>query len=157
MSRIGRKLMVPPVSLTVEAIRCAVEDAGLAMHDIDGLSTYPATAAEGGYSEGGVTAVESALGIRPTWHNGGQETPGATGSLIAAMLAVAAGLCRHVVCFRTVWQSSYGELARRGEAAGVTRPARVGARRVPRALRRAGGQHRGDGRVAAHGALRHDA
>jgi acetyl-CoA acetyltransferase/uncharacterized OB-fold protein len=117
MSRIGRKLMVPPVSLTVEAIRRAVEDAGLAMDDIDGLSTYPATPAEGGYAEGGVTAVESALGIRPTWHNGGHETPGATGSLIAAMLAVAAGLCRHVVCFRTVWQSSYGELARRGEAA----------------------------------------
>jgi acetyl-CoA acetyltransferase/uncharacterized OB-fold protein len=117
MSRIGRKLMVPPVSLTVEAIRRAVEDAGLAMDDIDGLSTYPATPAEGGYAEGGVTAVESALGMRPTWHNGGQETPGATGSLIAAMLAVAAGLCRHVVCFRTVWQSSYGELARRGEVA----------------------------------------
>jgi acetyl-CoA acetyltransferase/uncharacterized OB-fold protein len=122
MSRIGRKLMVPPVSLTVEAIRRAVEDAGLAMDDIDGLSTYPATAAEGGYAEGGVTAVESALRIRPTWHNGGHETPGATGSLIAAMLAVAAGLCRHVVCFRTVWQSSYGELARRGEVAGA--PAR---------------------------------
>ena len=69
-----------------------------------------------------MTAVESALGIRPTWHNGGHETPGATGSLIAAMLAVAAGLCRHVVCFRTVWQSSYGELARRGEVAGA--PAR---------------------------------
>ena len=125
--------------------------------DIDGLSTYPATAAEGGYAEGGVTAVESALGIRPTWHNGGHETPGATGSLIAAMLAVAAGLCRHVVCFRTVWQSSYGELARRGEVRRRTGPARLGARRVPRALRRAGGQHGGDGRVAAHGALRHHA
>ena len=120
MSRIGRKLMVPPVSLTVEAIRRAVEDAGLALNDIDGLSTYPGTAAEGGYAEGGVTAVESALGIRPTWHNGGLETPGATGSLITAMLAVASGLCRHVVCFRTVWQSSYGELARRGEVASST-------------------------------------
>ncbi len=124
MSRIGRKLMVPPLALTIEAIRAAIADAGLAMEDIDGLSTYPATAAEGGYSEGGVTAVESVLGIRPTWHNGGPETPGATGSLIAAMLAVASGLCRHVVCFRTVWQSSYAELARRGEAAGT------GARRV---------------------------
>ena len=124
MSRIGRKLMVPPLSLTVEAIRNAVDDAGLTMEDIDGLSTYPATAAEGGYSEGGVTAVESALGIQPTWHNGGMETPGATGSLIAAMLAVASGLCRHVVCFRTVWQSSYGELARRGETPGSA-PRRV--------------------------------
>ena len=115
MSQIGRKLMVPPLSLTVDAIRRAVEDAGLEMDDIDGLSTYPATAAEGGYAEGGTTAVESILGLRPTWHNGGHETPGAAGSVIAAMLAVASGLCRHVVCFRTVWQSSASELARRGE------------------------------------------
>jgi acetyl-CoA acetyltransferase/uncharacterized OB-fold protein len=123
-SRIGRKLMVPPLSLTVEAVRAAVSDAGLTMDDVDGLSTYPATAAEGGYSEGGVTAVESALGVRPTWHNGGMETPGATGSLIAAMLAVAAGLCRHVACFRTVWQSSFNELARRDVTPGVA-PRRV--------------------------------
>jgi acetyl-CoA acetyltransferase/uncharacterized OB-fold protein len=116
-SEIGRKLMASPLALTVAAIRAAIDDAGLRAHDIDGLSTYPGTAADGGYSEGGVTAVESVLGLRPTWHNGGPETPGAVGSLVAAMLAVAAGLCRHVVCFRTVWQSTYGELTRRGEAA----------------------------------------
>jgi acetyl-CoA acetyltransferase len=118
MSRIGRRLGAPPVELTVEAIRAAVADAGLSMDDIDGLSTYPGGAAEGGYSEGGVTAVEAALGVHPTWHNGGHETPGAVGSIIAAMLAVSAGLCRHVVCFRTVWQSSFGDFARRGEVGG---------------------------------------
>ncbi|HET6953528.1 MAG TPA: OB-fold domain-containing protein [Acidimicrobiales bacterium] len=117
-SRIGRKLGVAPLALTVEAIRRAVADAGLAMDDIDGLSTYPASPAEGGYAEGGVTAVESVLGLRPTWHNGGHETPGACGSLVAAMLAVSAGLCRHVVCFRTVWQSTFTDLARRGEVTG---------------------------------------
>jgi acetyl-CoA acetyltransferase len=118
MSRLGRKLMVNPIELAVEAIQSAVADAGLTMGDIDGLSTYPAGSADGGYSEGGVTAVESVLGLHPTWHNGGPETPGATGSLIAAMLAVASGLCRHVVCFRTVWQSTHAELARRGGAGG---------------------------------------
>ena len=114
MSRIGRKLMVDPVSLTVDAITTAVADAGLTLDDIDGLSTYPAGGADGGYSEGGVTAVEAALGLHPTWHNGAPETPGATGSLMAAMLAVSSGMCRHVVCFRTVWQSTYAELAKRG-------------------------------------------
>ena len=123
MSRLGRKLMIDPVALTVEAIRAAVADAGLAMDDIDGLSTYPAGSADGGYSEGGVTAVETALGIRPSWHNGGSETPGATGSLIAAFLAVASGLCRHVVCFRTVWQSTYAELMRNSN--GGASPRRV--------------------------------
>jgi len=123
MSRLGRKLMVDPVTLSVEAIELAVQDAGLSMDDIDGLSTYPAGAADGGYSEGGVTAVESALGLRPTWHNGAPETPGAAGSLIAAMLAVSSGLCRHVVCFRTVWQSTYAELSRRTGAGGGRRRA----------------------------------
>ena len=61
-------------------------------------------------SEGGVTAVEEALRIRPTWHNGGGELPGPGGSVIAAMLAVASGLCRHVLCFRTVWESTYATL-----------------------------------------------
>jgi acetyl-CoA acetyltransferase/uncharacterized OB-fold protein len=112
MSRLGRKLMADPVALTAEAIKAAVADAGLKMDDIDGLSTYPAGGADGGYSEGGITAVETVLGIRPTWHNGASETPGATGSLIAAFLAVASGLCRHAVCFRTVWQSTYAELMR---------------------------------------------
>ena len=113
MSQIGRKLMVDPVALSVEAIRAAVADAGLTLDDIDGISTYPGDA-PGGYSEGGLTAVESALGIRPTWHNGAPETPGATGALITGMLAVASGLCRHVVCYRTVWQSTFGALAAAG-------------------------------------------
>ena len=107
MSAIGRRLMRPPLSLTVEAVKAAVADAGLRMEDIDGLSTYPGAAAFGGFSEGGVSALEDALGLRPTWYNGGGETFGPAGSVIAAMIAVAAGLVRHVVCFRTVWQATF--------------------------------------------------
>ncbi len=106
-SRIGRRLMVNPLSLTVQACQRAVEDAGLSFDEIDGLSTYPGEDRyAGGHSEGGVSAVEEALRIRPTWINGAPETPGQTGSIVAAMLAVAAGLCRHVLCFRTVWEST---------------------------------------------------
>ncbi|MET7480046.1 OB-fold domain-containing protein [Streptomyces sp. NPDC005648] len=119
-SRLGRRLMVPPLSLTVEACEAAVADAGLTLDDIDGLATYPGAGAYGGFAEGGVTALESALGIRPTWYNGGGETFGPGGSLIAAMLAVAGGLARHVLCFRTLWEASYGELVRQGR---ITVPA----------------------------------
>ncbi len=112
MSRIGRRLGVDPLALTVEAARNAVEDAGLTMADIDGLSTYPGGAAAGGHAEGGVTALEESLRIRPTWINGAPETPGQGGSVVAAMLAVAAGLCRHVLCFRTVWESTWAERLR---------------------------------------------
>ncbi|WP_280382650.1 thiolase C-terminal domain-containing protein [Nocardia wallacei] len=114
MSRLGRRLMADPLSLTVHACRAAVADAGLSWEDIDGLSTYPGPGALGPFTEGGVTALESALGIRPTWYNGGGETFGPGGSVIAAMLAVAAGLARHVLCFRTVWESTYAELVRAG-------------------------------------------
>ena len=110
----GRRLMRDPLSLTVDACVAAVADAGLTMDDIDGLSTYPGGGLEHGMGEGGVTALEAALRIRPTWFNGGGETFGPGGSLIAAMLAVSAGLARHVLCFRTVWQSTSETLMRQG-------------------------------------------
>jgi acetyl-CoA acetyltransferase len=115
MSRIGRRLMVPPLALTLEACERALADAGLGHADIDGLSTYPGGAELDGFGEGGISAVEDALRIRPTWYNGGHDTFGPSGSVIAAMLAVSAGLCRHVLCFRTVWQATYAELLRSGK------------------------------------------
>src|SRR5271154_1487559 len=86
----------------------------------------------GGMSEGGVTAIEEALRIHPTWINGGGALPGPGGSVIAAAMAVASGLCRHVLCFRTVWESTFGVLATQatqaameGTGAGPRRAERV--------------------------------
>ena len=121
MSEIGRRLMRPPLSLTIDACERAIADAGLTFDDIDGLSTYPGGGGFGPFSEGGVTALESALGIRPTWHNGGIETFGPGGSVIAAMLAVANGLARHVLCFRTLWEATHGELMKQGKIAPMMR------------------------------------
>ncbi|MBA4024926.1 MAG: 3-ketoacyl-CoA thiolase [Gordonia sp.] len=113
-SAVGRRLMVEPLSLTVDACLDAIDDAGLTLDDIDGLSTYPGSAGLGGMSEGGIMAVEQVLQVRPTWVNGGSELPGQNGSIVAAMLAVSAGLCRHVLCFRTVWESTNSELVKTG-------------------------------------------
>ena len=112
-SAIGRRLMRDPRSLTVDACLAAVADAGLTLDDIDGLSTYPGAAGMG-MSEGGVSAVEEALRLHPTWINGGGDLPGPGGSVIAAVLAVAGGLCRHVLCFRTVWESTFASLGLAG-------------------------------------------
>ncbi|WP_106402601.1 thiolase C-terminal domain-containing protein [Actinocorallia populi] len=114
-SELGRRLMVDPLSLTVQACERAVADAGLSLDDIDGLATYPGAGPFGGFGEGGVTALEAALGIRPTWHNGGGETFGPGGSVIAAMMAVAGGMARHVLCFRTLWEATHNELMRQGK------------------------------------------
>jgi acetyl-CoA acetyltransferase/uncharacterized OB-fold protein len=118
MSKIGRRLMVPPLSLTIDACEAAIADAGLTMTDIDGLSTYPGGGNLGGFGEGGVTSLEAALSIRPTWHNGGIETFGPGGSVIAAMLAIAGGLARHVLCFRTLWEATFNERMKQGKIIG---------------------------------------
>ncbi|WP_419849963.1 thiolase C-terminal domain-containing protein [Candidatus Poriferisocius sp.] len=107
LSEVGRRLGRDPMGLAVEACQAAVADAGLTMDDIDGLSTYPGGGAkDGGHSEGGIYPVADALGIAPTWFCGTMETPGQSGAVVNAMLAVAAGLCRHVLCFRTVWETT---------------------------------------------------
>jgi len=118
-SKIGRRLMVDPLSLTTDACLKAIADAGLTIDDIDGLSTYPGMSGMG-MSEGGVNAVEDALRIRPTWINGGGDLPGQAGAIVQAMLAVSAGLCRHVLCFRTVWEASYRQLSLGGMPGRVT-------------------------------------
>jgi len=139
-SPIGRRLMVPPLTLTVAAVKAAVADAGLELSDIDGLSTYPGMDIMGGFSEGGVSALEDALGIRPTWYNGAFETFGPGGSVVAAMLAVAGGLARHVVCFRTVWQATFAAQQRAHDPAAGS-PYAVGS----------GGKARVPGFVAPYG------
>ena len=107
LSQVGRRLGRDPMGLAVDACRAAVADAGLTMDDIDGLSTYPGGGAkDGGHSEGGIYPVAEALGIVPTWFCGTMETPGQSGAVVNAMLAVASGLCRHVLCFRTVWETT---------------------------------------------------
>lgn len=113
-SRMGRRLMVNPLALTIEACEAAVADAGLTFDDIDGLSTYPGLDIAG-MGEGGVTALEGALGLRPTWINGGMDTFGPGGSVIAAMTAIATGMARHVLCFRTLWEATFGELLKQGK------------------------------------------
>src|SRR5690242_3614851 len=98
MSEIGRRLMLPPLALTVQACERAVADAGLTLDAIDGLSSYPAAWLAGPFGRGGVTALGAALGLRPTWYNGGPETSSPGGSVFAAKLAVAGGMARHVLC-----------------------------------------------------------
>ncbi|MFG1923407.1 OB-fold domain-containing protein [Cryptosporangium sp. NPDC048952] len=114
-SRVGRRLLVDPLELTVQACLAAVEDAGLDLDEIDGLSTYPGRVGSPGMFEGGIAPLTEALQLRPVWINGAGDTPGQSGAIVAGMLAVASGLCRHVLCYRTVWESSHAALVRQGQ------------------------------------------
>jgi acetyl-CoA acetyltransferase len=97
-SRCGRRLGEPEVDLVLDACRAAIDDAGLTSADIDGLCAYPGPIG----SSAGVPEIGGALSVTPTWFDGAHEVPGQTGTVIAAMLAVAAGLCRHVLCWSAV-------------------------------------------------------
>jgi acetyl-CoA acetyltransferase len=106
-SDIGRRLYRDPLDLTVDACLEAIRDAGLTTADIDGISTYPGGMDNpSGFSGAGVTDVQEALRLNLSWYAGGLELPGQLGAVVNAILAVSAGLARHVVCFRTVYEGS---------------------------------------------------
>ncbi len=106
-SDVGRRLGRDPLGLTLDACLAAIEDAGLTRDDIDGLSTYPGNMGPGGFSGAGITDVHDALRLPLRWFNGGPEHPGQLASVIEACMAVACGLANHVLCFRSVWESSF--------------------------------------------------
>jgi acetyl-CoA acetyltransferase len=106
-SAVGRPLDRTDIDLTVEACLAAVEDAGLTRDDIDGLATYPGMGAgTPGFAGPSSPEVQDALRLRLNWHDGGGEGPAQMRALIAACLAVGAGLARHVLVYRTVSEAT---------------------------------------------------
>jgi acetyl-CoA acetyltransferase len=106
-SAIGRRLGRSDLDLTIEASLAAIEDAGLTRDDIDGLSTYPGMGTgTAGFAGPTGPEVQDALRLRLNWHDGGGEGPAQIRAVMAACLAVAAGLARHVLVYRTVSEST---------------------------------------------------
>lgn len=106
-SAVGRFVDRLPLLLTIDAIREALEDAGLTPADIDGISTWPGrleTSLEMGPV--GVDEVIDSLGLNITWYNGAYETAAQYSAIGDAVAAIKAGYCRHVIAFRTVAQGS---------------------------------------------------
>jgi len=115
-SDVGRRLGRTGLDLTLDACLAAVADAGLTRDDIDGLATYPGMGTgTAGFAGPTTPEVQDALRLRLNWHDGGGEGPGQMRALIAACLAVGAGLARHVLVYRTVTESTaQGEGGRQG-------------------------------------------
>ncbi len=120
-SDIGRRLHRTGLDLTVEGALRAIADAGLTVADIDGISTYPGM----GGPFGGATGAElhETLRFSLNWRDGGAETSGQLGAVHKAALAVAAGLARHVLVFRTVVEGSLGPMRASGGGGGGATPA----------------------------------
>jgi acetyl-CoA acetyltransferase len=106
-SAVGRRLGRDGLDLTIDAALDAIADAGLAVSDIDGLATYPGgIPGHAGFAGPGTPAVQDALRLSLSWHGGGGEGPAQLQAVINAAMAVAAGLARHVLVYRTVTEST---------------------------------------------------
>ncbi|MET0378898.1 MAG: thiolase family protein [Spongiibacteraceae bacterium] len=120
-SAVGRRLGRSALDLTVESSLAAITDAGLKPSDIDGVATWPgAMANPPGMSPIGVFELKDALRLELNWFSGGGESPGQLGCIVNACAAIAAGLATHVLCFRTVTETSSQTPERRASVQGNT-------------------------------------
>jgi acetyl-CoA acetyltransferase len=95
-------------------------DGGFDRNDIDGLSTWPGTSGPApGFSGCGVWDVKDALGLKLEWFAAGSETAGQLGAIVNAVAAIRAGMASHVLCFRTLWESTAQTVGRRASIVGT--------------------------------------
>jgi acetyl-CoA acetyltransferase len=111
-SAVGRRLGRTGLDLTLDAVSAALADAGIDRSEIDGISSWPGYKADApGFSPVAIGTLQNALGLKLNWYNAGSEGTQMSAVLNACM-AVASGQARHVLCFRTVTETSAGPGAR---------------------------------------------
>ncbi len=122
-SQIGRRLQTSGLALTLDAALKAIENAGLTPSAIDGISCWPGYMKDyPGFSPVAVHELKDALGLNLNWYSGGAEGPAQLSSIINACAAIAAGLAQHVLCFRTLTESSSQSGTRRASTTGTGTP-----------------------------------
>lgn len=106
-SEIGRPSAKTGLRLSVDAALEAIADAGLAPEDIDGIACWPGDNNNGNpFSPVGPNALMSVLGLKVNWYGAGYEGPGPLTGIINGAMAIAAGLCNHVLVYRTITEAS---------------------------------------------------
>lgn len=120
-SDVGRPSDKSALELTVQACERALQLAGLDASEIGGLTTYPGPINDaGGHSPVGATEVMVTMGLAPTWIGASTEGHAHMGAIFEAIMAVASGLCRHVMIFRTVAQATARMRARHATVMGAS-------------------------------------
>lgn len=106
-SEVGRPSSLSAMKLTVDACREAISDAGFSKDDIDGVASWPGDNNNGdAFSPVGPSALIGTMGLKVNWFGGGYEGPGPIAGMINGAMAIASGLCKNVLVFRTITESS---------------------------------------------------
>jgi acetyl-CoA acetyltransferase len=103
----GRKTGRSGMEHGIEGCLRAIADAGLTPDDVDGVASYPGPiAGEAGFVGATTIDMRDALGLRTSWFMAGPEGAAQLGPVVEACMAVTTGLANHVLCFRSVWEST---------------------------------------------------
>jgi acetyl-CoA acetyltransferase len=106
-SEVGRPSNRSAMQLSVDAALEAIADAGLERSDIDGIACWPGDNDNGNpFSPVGPAALMNVLGLHVNWYGAGYEGPGPLTGLVNGAMAIAAGLCKNVLVFRTITEAS---------------------------------------------------
>ncbi len=106
-SRISRGSDKSALGLTIDAAMQAISNAGLKRSDIDGMACWPGGTGEAnGFAPVGIPQLQDALRLKLNWYSNASETAGQFGALFNAIGALAAGMARHVLIFRTMFEAT---------------------------------------------------
>lgn len=106
-SQVGRRLGRTGLDLALDACLAAVADAGLDRSDIDGITAWPGPMmGMEAFAGPGCVEIIDALRLEVGWYSSGAEGAAQLAGVVNACTAVASGLARHVLCVRTVTESS---------------------------------------------------
>jgi acetyl-CoA acetyltransferase len=120
-SALGRRLGRTAVDLTVEAAIEALADAGLEKSDINGLAAYPSMHDDPGFGPLSVYELKEAMALQLNWIVGMPHSMGQFGPVIEAAMAISSGLADHVLCYRTMTESTAQGTSNRASVTGRRR------------------------------------
>jgi len=120
-SAVGRRLNRHGLDLTLEAAVAALADAGLERSQIRGISAYPSMHDDPGFGPVSVYELKEAMGLELDWIVGMPHSMGQFGPIFEAAMAISCGLADHVLCYRTMTESTAQGTASRASVAGRKR------------------------------------
>jgi acetyl-CoA acetyltransferase len=107
-SAVGRKTGLSPTEMTIQATLAALDDAGMTVRDIDGVTSVGSEPLSDAWM----------LGIEPlNWWASGMAAPAFGYSAVTAIAAIASGFCHTVLALRVIQQQPSGASMAAGTAA----------------------------------------